>query len=156
VPSIELWEYDLPVARHRDYIPTAWRKLPTSYLINAKWGKKTNSSGAEARLSQAFMPGAKAPPPNTAFMRGLHKRRHLRRRANRNQLAAEVGDEPKEEGERGAEDEAGNDGKVESGAFAAVNDVAGELSQAKGELATEVEKSPNEDQETAEDQKRAA
>lgn len=55
-------------------------------------------------------------------------------------LAAEVRDEPEEDGERDADDKTAHDWKVESGVFAAVNNVAGQFSQAEWELVPEVEK----------------
>jgi len=64
--------------------------------------------------------------------------------------------EPKEEREGGAEEEAGDDGEVESRMFAAVDDVAGKATEAEGQLAAEIEKSAEEDEEAAEEEKRAA
>ena len=46
-------------------------------------------------------------------------------------LATEMGEEPEEERECRAENEAGDDGKIESGVFAAMDDVAGEFAEAK-------------------------
>jgi len=67
-----------------------------------------------------------------------------------------VGEEPDEERKGGAEKQAGDNGEVEGGVFAAVDDVAGEFSQVKGEFAAEVEKSTGEDKEAAEEQESAA
>jgi hypothetical protein len=67
-----------------------------------------------------------------------------------------MGDEPEEEGERSAEEKASDDGKVESGVFAAVNDVPREFAQAKGEFATEIEKAAKKDEKAAEKEQRAA
>jgi hypothetical protein len=53
-------------------------------------------------------------------------------------LAAEVGEEPEEEGKRGAKNEASDDGEIESGVFAARDDVAGEFAEAERESSTEV------------------
>lgn len=50
-------------------------------------------------------------------------------------------EEPEEEGKCCAEDEAGDDREIEGGVFAAMDDVAGELSEAKREFAAEIEKS---------------
>jgi len=50
----------------------------------------------------------------------------------RNSLAAEMGEEPEEEREHGAENEASHDGKIEGGVFAAMNEVTGKSSQAEG------------------------
>ena len=61
------------------------------------------------------------------------------------QLAAEVREKPEEQGKCSAEDEAGDDREIEGGVFAAMDDVAGELSEAKREFATEIEESTDED-----------
>lgn len=63
--------------------------------------------------------------------------------------------EPEEDGERDANYEASHNGKVERGVFAAVNDVAGQFSQAKGQLVPEIKKKTNQDEESSEEQKRA-
>ena len=68
----------------------------------------------------------------------------------RDALAAKVREEPEEEREGGAKEEAGDDGKVERGVFAAVDDVAGKFSQAEGEFSAEIEKSAEENEKTAE------
>ena len=73
-----------------------------------------------------------------------------------NGLAPEVRDEPEEERERGAEEKASDDGEVERGVFAAVDDVAGQFSQAEWKLASEIEKSSEKDEESTEEKKRAA
>ena len=52
--------------------------------------------------------------------------------------AAEMGEEPEKQREKGAEEQAGSDGKVEGGVFATMDDVAGEFSKAKGELISKV------------------
>jgi len=54
-----------------------------------------------------------------------------------------MGEEPEEEGKDDADEEAGDDGKVEGGVFAAMNDVAGEAAQAEGETGAEVKESAN-------------
>ena len=54
--------------------------------------------------------------------------------------AAEEAEEPEEEREAKAQEKAGDDGEVESGVFAVVDDVAGQAAEAKGQLAGEVEK----------------
>jgi hypothetical protein len=71
-------------------------------------------------------------------------------------LAAEAGEEPEEKRERGAEDEAGDDGEVERGVFAAMDDVARKLAETKGELAAEIKKSAEDDKQSAEKQNTAA
>ncbi len=71
-------------------------------------------------------------------------------------LAAEVGEEPEEEREGGAEEETRDDGEVEGGVFAAMDDVAGETAEAEGKFSAEVEESAGENEETAENKKRAA
>ena len=65
-------------------------------------------------------------------------------------------EEPEEQRECGAEEEAGDDGKVERGVFAAVDDVAGKFSQAERELCAKVKKSANKDEESAENEEGAA
>ena len=67
-----------------------------------------------------------------------------------------MSDEPEEQCIGHAEQQAGDDGKVEGGVFAAVDDVAGEATQSEGEFSTEVEKCAYDDKETAENEKRAA
>ena len=69
--------------------------------------------------------------------------------------AAEMRDEPDEKGQRNAEKQTGNDGKVERGVFAAVNDVAGQFSQAEGEFVSEIENSSEKNKESTEEEKRA-
>ena len=49
-------------------------------------------------------------------------------------------EEPEEEREADAEEQAGDDREVESGVFAAMDDVAGEAAEAEGEFTAEVKK----------------
>jgi len=70
-------------------------------------------------------------------------------------LAAEVGEEPEEERERGAEYKAGDDGEVERGVFAAMDDVARKAAKAEGQFATKVEKSTGEYKNAAEEKESA-
>jgi hypothetical protein len=49
-------------------------------------------------------------------------------------------DQPEEEREGGAEEETRDDGEVEGGVFAAMDDVAGEAAEAEGEFASDVKK----------------
>jgi hypothetical protein len=74
----------------------------------------------------------------------------------RDALAAKVREEPEEEREGGAEDKTGDDREVESGVFAAVDDVAGKFSEAEGEFSAKVKKSANKDEESAENEEGAA
>ena len=67
-----------------------------------------------------------------------------------------MGEEPEEERKAKAEEEAGDDGEIESGVLAAVDDVAGKAAEAKRELAAEIKKSADEDEEAAEEKKGAA
>jgi hypothetical protein len=67
-----------------------------------------------------------------------------------------MSDEPEEESEGGAEKEAGDDGEVEGGVFAAMDDVAREAAEAQREFAAEVQKSAEEDEECAENEEGAA
>jgi len=79
-----------------------------------------------------------------------------RERALLSFLAAEMGEEPEEERKAKAEEEACDDGEIESGVLAAVDDVAGKAAEAKRELAAEVEKSADKDEEGAENEESAA
>lgn len=65
-------------------------------------------------------------------------------------------DEPEENREHDADDKASHDRKVERGVFAAVNDVTGESAQPKRNFAAEVEESADQDEDRAEEKKRAA
>jgi hypothetical protein len=71
-------------------------------------------------------------------------------------LTAEVRKKPEEERERETEDEAGDDGEVEGGVLAAVDDVTGKASQAERQLAPEEKKSTDKEEEAAEKKKGAA
>jgi hypothetical protein len=64
--------------------------------------------------------------------------------------AAEVGEEPEEEREADAQYEAGDDGEVERGVFAAMDDIAGEISEAKREFSAEIEEGPEQHKKTTE------
>lgn len=59
-------------------------------------------------------------------------------------LAAEVGEEPEEKGKCRAEDKAGDDREVESGVFAAMDDIAVEFSEAERKFAAEIKESADE------------
>jgi len=67
-----------------------------------------------------------------------------------------MGEEPEEEGKCRAEYDARHDGKVESGMFTAMDDVAGEFAEAEGEFGAEVEKSAGNYKDAAEKEKSAA
>jgi hypothetical protein len=69
---------------------------------------------------------------------------------------AEMGEEPEKQREKGAEEQAGNDGKVESGVFAAMDDVAGQSSKTKGKLAAKVEESADEREQPTQEEEGAA
>jgi hypothetical protein len=71
-------------------------------------------------------------------------------------LAAEVGEEPEEQREAEAEDEARGDGEVKRGGFAAMDDVAGETAEAEREFSAEIEKSADKCQERGNDEECAA
>jgi len=62
-----------------------------------------------------------------------------------------VGEEPEEKREDDAEEQAGDDREVESGVFAAMDDVAGEFSKAKRQLAAKIKKSAEKNQKTAQE-----
>jgi hypothetical protein len=65
-------------------------------------------------------------------------------------------EEPKEKRKSGTEDETSDDGEIERGVFAAMNDVAGEFAEAEGESGAEVKQSAEDDEDDAEQEKRAA
>ncbi len=67
-------------------------------------------------------------------------------------------DQPEEEREGGAEEETRDDGEVEGGVFAAMDDVAGEAAEAEGEFAfaSDVKKGADRDEESAENEEGAA
>ncbi len=67
-----------------------------------------------------------------------------------------MGEEPEEERKGGAEEEARDDREVESGVFAAMDDVAGEAAEAQRKFSAEVEKSADQYEEGAENQESAA
>jgi hypothetical protein len=67
-----------------------------------------------------------------------------------------VRDDPEEECEHDTYDKASNDGKVERGVFAAVNDVAGQFSQAEVEFTAKIEESTDKNQKAAEKEEGAA
>jgi hypothetical protein len=67
-----------------------------------------------------------------------------------------MGEEPEEEGKCRAEYEASDDGKVESGMFAAMDNVAGKFAEAEWEFGAEVEKSADDYKDAAEKEKSAA
>jgi hypothetical protein len=67
-----------------------------------------------------------------------------------------MGEEPEEERKYHAEYEARDDGKVESGMFTAMDDVAGEFAEAEWEFGAEVEKSADDYEDDAEQEKSAA
>jgi hypothetical protein len=67
-----------------------------------------------------------------------------------------VGKKPEKERKDDAKEKAGNDGKVESRVFAAVNNVAREAAEAEGKFGTEVENRADENEEGTEEEKRAA
>jgi hypothetical protein len=65
------------------------------------------------------------------------------------ELAPEVREEPEEQAQAKAENEAGDDGEVKGSVFAAMNDVAGKAAEAKRKLAAEVEECAEKSQESA-------
>jgi hypothetical protein len=64
--------------------------------------------------------------------------------------------EPQEQRKRGAEDEAGDDRKVERGVFAAMDDIARETAETEGEFPAKVKKGANDNQQAAEEEQCAA
>lgn len=67
-----------------------------------------------------------------------------------------MSDKPEEQSNGRAEEKAGDDGKIERGVFAAVDDVAWKATEAEGESSAEVKKRAHDDKEPAENEKRAA
>jgi hypothetical protein len=65
-------------------------------------------------------------------------------------------DEPEEQAQGDAEDEARNDRKVDPGVFAAMDDVAGKAAEAKRKFAAEVKESADGEDYRAEKEKSAA
>ena len=70
--------------------------------------------------------------------------------------AAEMGNEPEEQGERDAEEYRGDEREIERRVFAAMNDIAGEATEAEREFAAEIKKSADKYEEGAEDEEGAA
>jgi hypothetical protein len=71
-------------------------------------------------------------------------------------LTAEVGEKPEEEGQNDADDEASDDGEIERGVFAAMDDVAGEATEAEGETTVEIEESADDGDDGAKEKEGAA
>jgi hypothetical protein len=67
-----------------------------------------------------------------------------------------MGEKPEENREGCAEHKAGDDREIEGRVFAAVDDVAGKLSEAKGEFCDEVQKGADEDEKAPEEEENAA
>ena len=65
-------------------------------------------------------------------------------------------DEPEQQTQTEAEDEAGDDGEIKGGVFAAMDDVAGEAAEAEWKSCAEIKECAEEDEEAAKDEERAA
>ena len=65
-------------------------------------------------------------------------------------------DEPEEQSKGRAEEQTGDDGEIEGGMFALVDNVTGKAAEAQGEFTAEVEKRAYDDEEPAENKKGAA
>jgi hypothetical protein len=65
-------------------------------------------------------------------------------------------EEPEEQRETGAEQEAGNDREIKRGVFAAMDDVAGEAAEAEREFSAEIKKSTQNDEKSTENENSAA
>ena len=70
--------------------------------------------------------------------------------------AAELVDDPEYQAEQDADDDAGDQRKVESGALAAMDDVARQAAEAKGKFGAEIKECANDDENGAKDQESAA
>lgn len=75
---------------------------------------------------------------------------------NRAGSATEVGEEPEEEREGEAENEAGDDGKVKRSMLAAMDDVSGKFAESKRQFRVEIENSANNYQQAPEEKQSAA
>jgi len=67
-----------------------------------------------------------------------------------------VRNEPEEQGKGDAQEQARDDRKVKRGVFAAVHEVAGQSSQAEGQLVPKIKKNTNQDEEPSHEDKRPA
>lgn len=67
-----------------------------------------------------------------------------------------MGEEPEKKRKDRAEEQAGDDGKVESSVFAAMDNVAGKFSKTKGELAAKIEESTDERKQPTQEEQGAA
>ncbi len=72
------------------------------------------------------------------------------------QSAAEVREEPEDERKGETENDTGDDREIKRGVFAAVDDVAGEFTEAEGKLAAEIKQRADDSEERSEDEKGAA
>ena len=63
---------------------------------------------------------------------------------------------PEEEREAEAEDETGDDGEIESGVFASMDDVAGEVAETQWEFSAEIKYRANGEEQGAENEEGAA
>ena len=65
-------------------------------------------------------------------------------------------DEPDDQAEKDAENEASNNRKIEGGVFTAMDDVSGQTAEAEGEFAAKIEECADKKQRSAENKKHAA
>ena len=71
-------------------------------------------------------------------------------------LTVEMGEEPEQQAQSEAEENAGDDGKVERSVFAAIDDVAGQAADAEGQAAAEVQEGADDGEQAAEKEQGAA
>lgn len=71
-------------------------------------------------------------------------------------LAAKMGEEPEQERQNEADDEASDDGEIERGVLASVDDVARKAAEPKGETAAEIKQCADKSTDGAEDEEGAA
>jgi hypothetical protein len=76
--------------------------------------------------------------------------------AKRRRSAAELIDDPENQAEKDADDDAGDQREVEGGALAAMDDVAGQAAEAKGKFGPEIEEGADNDEKGAEDEQGAS
>ena len=84
------------------------------------------------------------------------KRQQGFRTPDTRRLAAELGDKPKKKRKHDADHETGDDGKVESRVCAAMDDVAGQFSEAEGKLVAEIKKGTEKNEKSSEENQRTA
>jgi len=65
-------------------------------------------------------------------------------------------DEPDDQAEKGAENEASNNREIEGGVFTSMDDVTGQAAEAEGEFAAKIEECADKNENSSEKEKNAA